>query len=117
MRTRFSLLIISLLVITIAGCGAKSEPVLPQEAKDWLKTYRSIGIAKVDAEIEEKRMGKKNTFKFDERFAKLMGERQVILDKLSGELKTKFTDEMENVNDEIQIRMSLYRARKELTPR
>jgi hypothetical protein len=108
MRRRGSLILVSLIIIAVAGCG-KSEPVLSPETKEWLKNYRKIGIEKVDADKDQKRWGKKDNSGFDEKYSKLVEERTALLKNMSDEQKKLFSDEMQNIDDDIQIRISIYR--------
>ncbi|MBN1531788.1 MAG: hypothetical protein JXA20_03920 [Spirochaetes bacterium] len=108
MHRRCSLILVSIIIVAVAGCGL-SEPVLSPEAKDWLKTYRRIGIEKVDADKDQKRWGKKDNSRFEEKYSKLMEERGAILKGMSDAQKKLFSDEMQKIDDDILIRISIYR--------
>jgi len=105
MRIRGAMVIAISTIIFIAGCNKEIQ--LTQDAKDWLKEYKNIGVESVDAVKANVKGVTTGDTQFRERLDKHMTGKNAVLKNLDKDQIKKFNDEYEEITDEILMRVSV----------
>ena len=111
MRIRGTAATVILSIILIAGCAKEIQ--LTQQAQDWLKEYKKIGMESVDA-MEKALVGGENKDPYyQKQVTDLMTTRPDALKGLDKDQLKLFYDEIEKIDDDILMMKSILKRVKE----